>query len=253
MATLKTPAEIELMAEGGQHLASVIEGLKKEVRAGVTTLFLDKLAKKLIKEYGAEPAFLGYRAAGSLKPYPYTICASLNDVVVHGLPSDYVLKDSDVLKLDLGLKHKGFYVDSAVTVPVGGVGREAQRLIKVTRESLDVGIAEARPGKTVGDIGHAIEKFVTKNGFSVVKSLTGHGIGRELHEEPQVLNFGHKGEGEELKAGMTLAIEPMVAIGSGATKQLADESFVTVDGSLSAHFEHTIAVTEKGPMVLTKA
>lgn len=251
MVILKTPAEIEIMAEGGRRLAQVIGGLKKEVRAGVTTLFLDKLAMKLIKECGAEPAFLGYRPHGSLKPYPHTICASLNDVVVHGLPSDYVLKDGDVLKLDLGLKCGGFYVDSAVTVPVGSVSREAQKLIHVTREALDVGIAEARSGKAVGDIGHAIERFVAKNGFSVVRSLTGHGIGRELHEEPQVLNFGRKGTGEELMPGMVLAIEPMVAAGSGATKQLADESFVTADGSLAAHFEHTIAVTERGPRILT--
>lgn len=240
------------MAEGGRRLASVIEGLKKEVRAGVTTLFLDKLARKLIKECGAEPAFLGYRPAGSLKPYPYAICASLNDVVVHGLPSDYVLKDGDLLKLDLGLKYKGFYSDSAVTVPVGNIGREAQRLIKVTRESLGVGIAEARPGKTVGDIGHAIERFVTKNDFSVVRSLTGHGIGRDLHEDPQVLNFGRKGTGEELMPGMVLAIEPMVAIASGATRTMPDESFVTTDGSLSAHFEHTVVITGAGSRVLTK-
>lgn len=252
MTTIKTPAEVEIMAEAGQRLASVVEALRKEVRAGVTTIFLDKLAKKLIKESGAEPAFLGYRPAGSEKPYPFTICASLNDVVVHGLPSDYALKSSNILKLDLGLKYKGFYSDSAITVPVGAIGREAQKLIHVTREALNIGIAEARPGKMVGDIGCAIEKFVTKNGFSVVRSLTGHGIGRDLHEEPQVLNFGRKGEGEELVPGMVLAIEPMVAMGSGATKQLADDSFITADGSPSAHWEHTVAITEQGTRILTK-
>lgn len=252
MITFKNEKEMEIMAEAGRRLASVIEVLKKEARAGVTTFFLDKLARKLIKESGAEPAFLGYRPAGSIRAYQYTICASLNDVVVHGLPSDYALKDSDLLKLDLGLKYKGFYSDSAITVPVGRVGREAEKLIRVTREALAIGIVEAKPGKTVGDIGHAIEKFVVKNGFSVVRSLTGHGIGRELHEEPQVLNFGRKGEGEELAPGMVLAIEPMVAMGSGATKRLADDSFVTADGSLAAHFEHTVAITERGPRVLTK-
>ncbi len=249
---IKSEREIEIMAEAGKRLASVIDGLKKEVHIGVTTLFLDRLAKELIRESGSEPAFLGYRPVGSAKPYPHSICASLNDVVVHGLPSDYALKDGDLLKLDLGLKYRGFFSDSAITIPIGRVGREAEKLIHVTREALDVGIAEAKPGKTVGDIGHAIEKFVAKNGFSVVRSLTGHGIGRELHEEPQVLNFGRRGEGEELVPGMVLAIEPMVAIGSGATKQLADDSFVTADGSLSAHFEHTVAITAAGARVLTK-
>ena len=252
MVVLKTAEEIEIMAEGGRRLALIVEALKKEARPGVTTIFLDKLARKLIKESGAEPAFLGYRPAGSVKAYPYAICASLNDVVVHGLPSDYALKDGDLLKLDLGLKYGGFFSDSAVTIPIGKVSKEAEKLVRVTREALDVGIAEAGPGKTVGDIGYAIEKFAAKNGFSVVKSLTGHGIGRELHEEPQVLNFGRKGTGEELAPGMVLAIEPMIAAGSGATEQLTDESFITADGSLAAHFEHTVAVTEAGPRILTK-
>jgi methionyl aminopeptidase len=252
MPILKTPAEIEIMAEAGRRLASVVDCLKREARAGVTTIFLDKLARKLIRESGAEPAFLGYKPAGAVKPYPYAICASLNDVVVHGLPSDRALKDGDLLKIDLGLKYRGFYSDSAITIPIGNVGRAAEKLVRITREALDIGIAEARPGKTVGDIGYAIEKYVVSHKLSVVRSLTGHGIGRELHEEPQVLNFGRKGTGEELVAGMVLAIEPMVAMGSGATKQLADDSFVTADGSLTAHWEHTVAITEEGPRVLTR-
>jgi methionyl aminopeptidase len=252
MPILKTPAEIEIMADAGRRLASVVDCLKREARVGVTTIFLDKLARKLIRESGAEPAFLGYKPAGAVKPYPYAICASLNDVVVHGLPSDRALKDGDLLKIDLGLKYRGFYSDSAITIPIGNVGRAAEKLVRITREALDIGIAEARPGKTVGDIGYAIEKYVVSHKLSVVRSLTGHGIGRELHEEPQVLNFGRKGTGEELVAGMVLAIEPMVAMGSGATKQLADDSFVTADGSLAAHWEHTVAITEEGPRVLTR-
>ncbi|MEK9180072.1 MAG: type I methionyl aminopeptidase [Patescibacteria group bacterium] len=252
MTTIKTPHEIAIMAEGGKMLAQVLRALRAEVRPGIETLELDKLAHRLIKEADAEPAFLNYRPTGSREAYPFTLCASLNDCVVHGRPSKYKLQEGDVLKLDLGLKHKGFYLDSAITVAVGEISQEALKLIKVTEESLAVGIKQAKAGKTVGDIGAAIQKFVEKNGFSVVRTLTGHGIGRELHEDPQVLNFGYAGDGEKLEVGMVIAIEPMVAIGSGATKTLADDSFVTTDGSLAVHFEHTVAITERGPMVLTK-
>ena len=252
MVILKSPEEIEIMSEGGKILARVLAALRREVRPGVETIALDGLARKLIKEAGAEPAFLNYRPAGSRTAYPFTLCASLNECVVHGRPSKYKLREGDVLKLDLGLKYKGYYLDSAITVGIGETSQEAKRLIKVTEDALAVGIKQAKPGKAVGDIGAAIEKFVKKNGFSVVRSLTGHGIGRELHEDPQVLNFGESGTGEELKAGMVLAIEPMVAAGSGATKTLADDSFVTADGSLTAHAEHTVAMTEQGPRVLTR-
>lgn len=252
MVELKIPSEIEIMAEGGRMLAEVLKELKRATRAGVSTKFLDELAYKLIKDRGAEPAFLGYRPSWSNKPYPHSLCASLNDTVVHGLPSDYVIKSGDLVKLDLGLKYKGFYTDTATTVAVGNVLKDAKRLIRVTEESLYRGIAEARVGKTMGDIGAAIQKHVEKNKMSVVRSLTGHGIGHDLHEEPSVLNFGNAGRGQELEVGMVLAIEPMVALGASAIRQLKDDSFATKDGSLSAHFEHTVAITEKGPKILTK-
>jgi len=251
MIILKTSEEISVMAEGGRRLAIVFQGLEKAVGPGVKTVFLEELSRKLIREQNAVPAFLGYRAPGSREAYPYGICVSIDDVVVHGRPSDYLIKDGDLVKLDLGLIYGGFYLDSAVTVPVGDVGGEARKLIAVTKEVLRKGIEQARPGKTVGDIGHAIQKHVEKKGFSIIRSLTGHGIGRNLHEEPQVLNFGESGVGEELRAGMVLAIEPMVAAGGGATRELKDGSFVTADGSLAAHFEHTVAITEHGPKVLT--
>ncbi len=248
---IKTAEEIEIMAEGGKKLAAVLELLRKEIRIGIDTLALDRIARRAIESAGAKPAFLHYRPAGARKSYPFTLCASVNDVVVHGQPSDYVLKDGDIIKLDLGLKYKGFYLDAAITVPVGSVSREAKKLMEVTEQALDDAIAEARPGKTLGDIGYVIQKVVEKNKFSIADSLTGHGIGRALHEEPTVFNFGRRGEGEELVPGMVLAIEPMVATGQGAIKQLKDESYGTRDGSLAAHFEHTVAITEKGPRVLT--
>jgi methionyl aminopeptidase len=252
MMTLKTPEEIEIMAEGGRRLAEVIRELKQSVRAGMTTLELDTFAFALIKEAGAKPAFLHYRPYGAKKAYPFTLCASINDVVVHGQPSSYVIKDGDLVKLDLGLIYEKLYLDSAVTVGVGEVSSAAKKLIAVTEESLGAGIKEAKPGNTVGDIGAAIEKVITKKGFSVVEGLTGHGIGEALHEDPPIFNFGRKGRGMDLEVGMVIAIEPMVAIGRGAIVQRPDEGYGTADGSLSAHFEHTIAITEKGPRILTK-
>lgn len=249
---LKSEEEIEIMAEGGRMLAEVLKELKRAARAGVSTKFLDELAYKLIKDRGAEPAFRGYRPEGSRKPYPYSLCTSLNDTVVHGLPSSYVIKDGDLVKLDLGLKYGSFFVDAATTVPVGNVGQEASRLVKATENALYKGVAEARAGKTTGDIGSAIQRCVEKNKMAVIKNLTGHGIGRSLHEEPSVLNFGRRDGGVELEVGQVLAIEPMVAIGSGEIKQLKDDSFTTRDGSLSAHFEHTVAITKKGPRILTR-
>lgn len=252
MVVLKTPDEIELMAEAGRRLAKILTTLKREVRAGVTTAELDQRAAKMIKEAGCTPAFLGYRPQGARKAYPATLCVSINDVVVHGVPSQYLVRDGDLVKLDLGLVYEGFYVDAAVTIGVGSISSRARKLIAVTREALERGIREARPGKHVGDIGWAIEQFVMRQGLSVVHALTGHGIGRKLHEEPHVPNFGKRGEGIELVAGMVLAIEPMLSAGLGGVYQLTDESYATRDGSLSAHFEHTVAITEKRPRVLTK-
>lgn len=251
MLTLKTPEEIEIMAEGGKRLAEVLRSLEQEVHVGVTTKRLDSIAYQLINASGARPAFLHYRPSGARKPYPYTLCTSINDVVVHGQPSDYALKDGDLVKLDLGLIYKKFYLDAAITVPVGSVGSQAKKLIAATKEALAAGIQEARTGKTLGDIGFAIERVAKKNHVGVAEGLVGHGIGRSLHEDPTVFNFGRKGEGEELQEGMVLAIEPMITLGNGATKTLPDDSFVTRDGSPSAHFEHTVAITENGPRILT--
>lgn len=252
MIPIKSLEEVSIMAEAGRRLAEVLSELRRAVRVGVVTKILNSLALQLIHAREAEPAFLNYRPTGSNKPYPYSLCVSINETVVHGLPSDYAIKEGDLVKLDLGLRYKGFYVDSAITIGVGNISWEAAKLMQVTREALEKGIGVAKPGRTTGDIGATIEKFVMRNKFSVIKSLTGHGIGRELHESPNVLNFGNPGEGEELKAGMVLAIEPMVAASSGMTKVLPDDSFVTRDGSLAAHFEHTVAIMEHGPRVLTR-
>ncbi len=252
---IKTYEEIETMAEGGRRLAAVLDDLRAAVKPGVTTLELDRLARLRITAGGDKPSFLHYRPAGAAKAYPYTLCASVNDVVVHGQPSGYALQEGDIVKLDLGLKHRGFHLDSAITVAVGGAGRvpkEVKELIAATEEALYAGVKAAKPGKRLGDVGHAIERVILKHGFSVAEGLTGHGIGEQLHEEPTVFNFGDKGTGMVLKEGMVIAIEPMAAIGGGEIVQLGDESYGTADRSWAAHFEHTVAITAKGPRILTK-
>ena len=239
------------MAEGGRRLAEVLQQLKEATRAGITTKSLDRIAYQLIHKSGAKPAFLHYRPAGARRPYPATLCASVNEVVVHGQPSEYVIKDGDLVKLDLGLFYKGFYSDAAVTVGVGKTSKEAKRLMAATEEALRAGIAEARIGKTLGDVGYSIEKVAKKNRCAVAEGLTGHGIGRALHEEPTVWNVGKKSEGEELCEGMAIAIEPMFVAGKPALRQLRDESWATADGAISVHFEHTVAITKNGPLILT--
>jgi len=253
MIFIKTEEEIKIMAEAGRRLALVVRALKAMAKEGVTTNEIDREAKRLIEESGSIPAFLNYRPGGADRPYPATICASINSGIVHGLPSDYKLKSGDLLKLDLGLIYEKFYSDMAITVPIGKISREDQELISVTREALERGIAAAKPGNTLGDIGYAIGSFVKKNGFSVADGLTGHGIGRKLHEDPYVFNEGLPGEWDVLKPGMVLALEPMVCAEKPRVKQLEDDSFVTVDGSMAAHFEHTVAITEKGHRILTQA
>ena len=253
MILIKTEEEIKIMAEAGKRLALVVRALKAVAKEGVTTREIDREAKRLIEESGSVPAFLNYRPSGAGRPYPATICASINSGIVHGLPSDYKLKSGDLLKLDLGLIYEKFYSDMAITIPIGKVSKEDQELISVTREALEKGIAAVQPGNTLGDIGYAIGSFVKKNGFSVVDGLTGHGIGRKLHEDPYVFNEGLPGEWDVLKPGMVLALEPMVCAGKPRAKQLEDDSFVTADGSNAAHFEHTIAITEKGHRILTQA
>jgi methionyl aminopeptidase len=243
----RSAAEIERMRAANQLVADVLAELEAAVAPGVTTADLDQLAERLVREAGAVPAFKGYRG------YPATLCISLNEQVVHGIPSpDRVLKDGDIVSLDIGAKLNGFFGDSAVTVPVGDVPEETKRLLQVTRESLERAIEQAQAGGRLSDISHAVQTWVEAHGFSIVREFVGHGIGEKLHEDPQIPNYGTPGRGAKLAPGMVLAIEPMVAMGRPETKVLADGwTAVTRDGSLAAHFEHTVAVSEDGPLVLT--
>jgi len=242
MIILKTPEEVALMAKASRVVAEALEVLKQAVKPGVTTAELDRLAEAEIRARGAQPAFKGYRN------YPKTLCASVNEQVVHGIPSKRVLKEGDIIGLDLGAIVEGFYGDSAVTVGVGKVDDKALRLVRVTEEALALGIEQAVVGNRLSDISHAVQRHVEAAGYSVVTEFVGHGIGRQLHEEPQVPNYGKPGQGPRLQHGMVLAIEPMVNMGSAAVRVLDDRwTAVTVDGSLSAHFEHTIAVQPEGP------
>jgi methionyl aminopeptidase len=227
-------------------VAQVLDELAAMVVPGVSTADLDAAAEQKVRAAGAEPAFKGYRG------YPATLCASANEQVIHGIPNRTPLKAGDIISLDMGVKLNGYYGDSAVTVAVGAVSDEARQLLQVTQEALEKGIAQVRVGGRISDIGHAIQKHVEAHGFSVVREFVGHGIGASLHEEPQIANYGEPGRGPRLSEGMTLAIEPMVNVGKPAVKVLADGwTAVTRDGSLSAHFEHTVAVTKNGPDVLT--
>jgi len=242
----KSPAEIERMRAASQLVARILDELAVMVVPGVSTADLDAAAEQKVRAAGAEPAFKGYRG------YPATLCASANEQVIHGIPNRMPLKAGDIISLDMGVKLGGYYGDSAVTVPVGRVSDAAASLLRVTQEALEKGIAQVRVGGRISDIGHAIQKHVEVNGFSVVREFVGHGIGASLHEEPQIANYGEPGRGPRLAEGMTLAIEPMVNMGKPAVKVLADGwTAVTKDGSLSAHFEHTVAVTKNGPDVLT--
>jgi methionyl aminopeptidase len=244
----KSASEIERMRAANMLVADVLHELETLVAPGVTTADLDGAAEKLVRAAGAEPAFKGYRG------YPATLCASINEEVVHGIPSKKrALGDGDIVSLDMGVKLNGFYGDSAVTVPVGRVSDGVLKLLKVTQEALELAIAQVRVGGRVSDIGHAVQRHVEANGFSVVREFVGHGIGSSLHEDPQIANYGEPGRGPRLAEGMVLAIEPMVNMGRSAVKVLADGwTAVTRDGSLSAHFEHTVAVTRDGPLVLTQ-
>ena len=247
MIVCKSAAEIERMRSANVLVADVLAELAAMVAPGVTTTDLDAAAERLVRAGGAEPAFKGYRG------YPCTLCASVNEQVVHGIPSARALESGDVVSLDMGVKLNGFYGDSAVTVAVGTVSDAAASLLRVTREALDKGIAQVQLGGRISDIGHAIQKHVEAHGFSVVREFVGHGIGAALHEEPQIANYGEPGRGPRLAEGMVLAIEPMVNMGRPAVKGLGDGwTAVTKDGSLSAHFEHTVAVTKAGPLVLTQ-
>ncbi len=246
MIVCKSPAEIEKMRAANALVAQVLGELAAMVAPGVSTLDLDAAAEKSVRAGGAEPAFKGYRG------YPATLCASVNEQVVHGIPNKRPLASGDIVSLDMGVKLDGFYGDSAITVAVGVVSDEVKRLLRVTEEALEQGIAQVRIGARISDIGHAIQKHVEANGFTVVREFVGHGIGASLHEEPQIANYGEPGRGPRLAEGMTLAIEPMVNMGKASVKVLADGwTAVTRDGSLSAHFEHTVAVTKQGPLIMT--
>ncbi len=245
---IKSIQEIALMTEAGRKLRSVLETLRKEVKPGITTLMLDQLAEKLILESGAKVSFKGYQG------YPFTLCTSVNDQVVHAFPSTRVLVEGDIVSLDLGLIWQGWQSDSAITVPVGKVSKEVEKLIAVTEESLWKGIAEIKPGNTVGDIGAAVQEHAERAGFGVVRALTGHGIGRHLHEAPSIPNYGRRHKGVKLQTGMVIAVEPMITTGDYEV-DIDDINWAvtTRDGSLAAHFEHTIAITDKGHKVLTAA
>ena len=248
---IKTKEEINKIRMAGQILAKVAKVVLAEAKEGVSLKTLDALAKKLITKEGGRPAFLGYKPYGAEKPYPCTICTSLNDVVVHGVPVNYKLKSGDLLKLDFGVIYDGFYADAAWTIGIGETTNTAQKLLKTTEKALFEGIKQLKPGNHLGDIGWAINSTVKKAGFKVVEGLTGHGIGRELHEDPSVFNEGEKGKGLELKSGMVLAIEPMVSAGTSEIVMNDDDSYSTEDSSLSAHFEHTVAITDDGAEILT--
>lgn len=235
------------MREAGKILAGIISELNSSLKIGMTTGGVDSLAEALIAKNEVKPAFKGYRG------YPACTCVSINEEVIHGIPGARVIKDGDIVSIDIGIIHKGYYSDMAVSMGFGNLAPAKQRLLDVTRQALLKGIAEARPGNQLGDISHTIQQYVESKGFSVVREFVGHGIGRELHEDPEIPNYGHPRHGPFLKAGMVFAIEPMVNIGKAETRMLDDGwTAVTVDGKPSAHFEHTVAITESGPVILTE-
>lgn len=248
MIYLKSENEIQIMREGGRILATALKKAAKAVKAGVTTLKIDELVEKFITDKDAVPAFKGYQG------FPASVCISINSEVVHGLPSaDRKFEEGDIVGLDAGVLYKGLYTDAAVTVGIGKISSEAAKLIDVTKKSLELGISQVKEGNKLGDVGSVIQDYAEANGFSVVRDLVGHGVGKKLHEDPQIPNFGKPGTGVILKKGMTLAIEPMLNVGTHHVKVATDGwTFVTSDQSLSAHFEHTVVVTEKGCEVLTK-
>lgn len=247
MVILKLPEEIERARASNRIVAEVLSRLREKVKPGVKTKDLDRFAEKIAEKRGARPAFKGYHG------YPHSLCISINEVVVHGMPSERVLEEGDIVGLDFGVFYQGFFGDSTVTLPVGKVTAKALRLLQVTEQSLYAGIAQAREGNRLGDISAAVQSVVEEAGYSVVRDFVGHGIGKDLHEEPQIPNFGQKGRGIELKKGMILAIEPMVNEGKCKVQVLPDGwTVVTKDGSLSAHFEHSVAITEHGPDILSR-
>ncbi len=247
MITIKSEEEIKIMKEAGKILAKVLKEIEKQVKPGISTIELDRASEALILKHGAKPAFKGH------DNFPFSLCASVNEVIVHGFPSSRVLKEGDIICLDLGVLYKGYYSDMALTVPVGKVSFEAKRLINVAKKSLRLGIKKVKPGNTTGDIGNTVQKYIEDQGFSVIRELCGHGIGKDLHEDPKIPNFGKRKTGEKLQEGMVICIEPMIAMGDYHLIKAEDGyGYATKDKSLTAHFEHTILVTKFGAKVLTE-
>lgn len=252
--SLKSPEEIAILREGGHRLAAILHNVAKLAAPGVSAGALEEAARRLIAQGGDEPSFLDYAPKGAQRPFPAALCVSVNDEVVHGIPNEgrKVLREGDIVSLDLGLWHRGLCTDMAITLPVGRVDGAAKKLLKVTREALEKAIAAASAGKTTGDVGHAIESFIKPYGFGIVRELSGHGVGYAVHEEPFVPNYGRPGEGETLEEGLVIAIEPMINEGKAGIRLDSDGfTYRTRDGSRSAHFEHTIVVTKKGAEILT--
>ncbi|WP_059174144.1 type I methionyl aminopeptidase [Bacillus sp. FJAT-27445] len=247
MIICKTPRELEIMREAGRIVALTHEELKKHIAPGITTKELDRVAEQIIRNHDAIPSFKGYNG------FTGSICASVNEELVHGIPGGRVLKEGDIISIDIGAQYNGYHGDSAWTYPVGKIDEETARLLDVTEQSLYKGLEEAKPGERLSNISHAIQVYVEENGFSIVREYVGHGVGQDLHEEPQVPHYGPPNKGPRLRPGMVLAVEPMVNAGSRYVKTLADDwTVVTVDGKNCAHFEHTIAITEAGFEILTK-
>lgn len=255
LITIKTSEEIEIMREAGKILAGIMAEVSAKIKPGIATEYLEEAALALISKHKAKPSFKGYKGGAGLagKLFPSALCVSINEELVHCVPSERVLKEGDIVSLDLGIFYNGFHSDMAITVLVGKVSLEAQRLIVATKKALKRGISKARAGNTFGDIANAVQRHIEGQGFTVIKEFCGHGIGRNLHEEPQIPNYGKRGEGERIKEGMVFCLEPMAAIGDWKTKKAKDDfGFQMADNSLCAHFEHTIAITKIGFHILTE-
>lgn len=253
MIQLKNKEDIIILQEGGRRLAKVMKVLHKEAKPGVSAAFLDEIAYKTIKEYGGYPSFLNYQADFANRPFPNSLCVSLNDVIVHGIPrKEIILKSGDIVSLDIGMKYKGLFTDMAITFGLDKIKPDEKELIKTTKNALVAAIKVARPGNTLGDIGYAIENCATRNGFVVIRDLVGHGVGYAVHEDPPVFNYGEKGKGMKIEAGLVIAIEPMLTYDNSAVKENSDASFATLNGKKACHFEHTIAITKKGPIAITE-
>ena len=247
MITIKIPAEIEIMAEGGKVLAKIMKKVEGKARPGIKTKELNELFEELVLKFRTKPSFKGQEG------FPASLCTCVNEEIVHCVPSERILKEGDILSLDGGILWKGFHLDMAITIGVGEISFQAKRLIRVTRKALKMALKKVRPGNKIGDISNAIQRYVEYQGFHVIPELTGHGIGRKLHEEPEILNFGKKNTGPELKEGMVICIEPMASVGDWRIKKTKDSfGYQTTDNSLSAHFEHTIAVVKDGYKILTE-